>query len=223
MLRACIIWITASIALAASAHTRCEAQVPRSPTPAARCRSAGPLACEVPPSDATPDQICSQLQRCLRGRSLAGYMDTIEEVTMCELRSDPAAPTLEGQPALALVSAIVESVSDTQQFYAVYLLQKLDLGWCPVDELLRPEWSPRSCDQDVEISWSPAPHDKTGKRQQAKILAKRICHANLDQEDVPSREADIRSEECVVARYQPTDAKVARVSRNKVSCKEVGK
>ena len=173
--------------------------------PTSICRSAGRLACDQAPSSADPKALCEQLTACLENRRFSEGV--VKALILCEPLAAESKLGDARVRALAAVSAIVEDPEE-RQFQAAYLVGSLGGGWCVLDELLDPLWSPNGC----EASFRIAPRAASGEQPwQASVSAQRTCYDTRDQEELARGESNVRSVACVKARYAVADGKVRRV------------
>jgi hypothetical protein len=163
--------------------------------PVSVCRGTGRLACDQVPTSADPSSLCAHLTACLENRRFAEGV--IEGVVLCSRLSSEIKLSDGRVHALAAVSAVVEA-SEGRQFHAAYLVGDVDQGWCLLDELLDPIWSPNGCDASFPVAPRPASREQPS---QLTVSAQRTCYDTRDQGELARGESNVRSVACVSTRY----------------------
>ena len=169
------------------------------------CSGAGRLTCDLPPAGADPKALCAQLTACLENRRFTEGV--IKRLILCEpLASKTKLGDVRVQ-ALAAVSAIVED-GEERQHHAAYLIGGIGRGWCVLDELLDPLWSPNGCSATFHIGTRRGAGEQPW---QATVASQRTCYDTRDQEELARGESNVRSVTCARARYAVAEGKARRV------------
>jgi hypothetical protein len=154
---------------------------------------------------------CAILRKALEGRTIGG--DRIHQVVGCDL------PVVIERPARPGGAAALAADLDVggPPSHAAYLLVNHAQGWCLADHILETSWTHGGyCEAAFKLSWAPA---EPAAPAVLDVIAQRICHRPLDQQEVRAGESDEAFRECrrLTFRDDPVARAMTRQSNEEIA------